>query len=89
MDGIGRLALQCDKLALLRWFISLLKSLSKGDPVAVSVRAQCLAALEDEASEASALLSRLREGTSRQDIVVSAIGQAQQAIALSIERPIR
>ena len=57
-------------------------SLSKCEgPLAVSVRAQCLAALEDEGSEASTLLSRLREQElSRQKIVVGAVGQVQQAI---------
>ncbi len=57
-------------------------SLSKcDDPVAISVRAQCLAALEDEGWEASTLLSRLRESElSRQNIVVGAVGQVQQAI---------
>jgi uncharacterized membrane protein YccC len=57
-------------------------SLSKCDnPVAISIRAQCLAAIEDEGSEASTLLSRLRESEmSRQNIVVGAVGQVQQAM---------
>ncbi|MEK1925157.1 MAG: FUSC family protein [Rhizobium giardinii] len=57
-------------------------SLSKGEgPVAVSVRAQCLAALEDEGSEASTLLSELRASElSRQHMVVGAVGQVEQAI---------
>ncbi|MBB3149542.1 putative membrane protein YccC [Phyllobacterium trifolii] len=57
-------------------------SLSKcEDPIAVSVRAQCLAALDDEELEASTLLSRLRESElSRQNIVVGAVAQVQQAI---------
>ncbi|UXN58621.1 FUSC family protein [Phyllobacterium zundukense] len=57
-------------------------SLSKcDDPIAVSVRAQCLAALDDEESEASTRLSRLRESElSRQNIDVGAVGQVQQAI---------
>jgi uncharacterized membrane protein YccC len=51
------------------------------NPVAVSVRAQCLAAIEDDGSEASALLSELRESElSHQNIVVGAVGPVQQAI---------
>ena len=52
------------------------------DPIAVSVRAQCLAALEDEGTEASmTLLSRLRETElSRQNIIVGAVGQVQHAM---------
>ena len=52
-----------------------------GDPVKVSVKAQCLAALEEEESKASTVLSELRQSElSRQNIVVGAIGQIQQAI---------
>ena len=83
-DGRHRVAgARSAMLALLEMVYQLRRlSLSKCEgPVAVSVRAQCLAALEDEASEASTLLSRLRElELSRQNIVVSAVGQVQQAI---------
>jgi uncharacterized membrane protein YccC len=51
------------------------------DPLAVSVRTQCLAALDGNGSKASAALSELRVSEmSRQNIVVGAIGQVQQAI---------
>ena len=83
-DGGHRAAGARSALLALVEMVYLLRRLSLSkceDPIAVSVRAQCLAALEDEGSEAWTLLSRLRESElSRQNIVVGAVGQVQQAI---------
>src|SRR5258705_7944025 len=60
-----------------RW----LSLLERGDPLAVSIRDQCLAALNGTRSEARGFLARLRDDElSRRDVTVAAIGQIQQAV---------
>jgi uncharacterized membrane protein YccC len=84
VDGRYRAAGARSAMMALLEMVYLLRRLSLSkceDPIAVSVRAQCLAALGDEESEASTRLSRLRESElSRQNIDVGAVGQVQQAI---------
>src|SRR5712691_7736241 len=61
--------------------VRLLSLLERGDPLAVTIRDQCLAALDGDRSEALALLVRLRdEELSRPDATIAAIGQIQQAL---------
>ena len=61
--------------------VRLLRLLAYGDPLAVTVKDQCLAALDDHHVEALALLKKLREiELSRPDIVAEAVCQIQQAI---------
>jgi uncharacterized membrane protein YccC len=61
--------------------VRLLDLLERGDPLAVTIRDQCLAALEGNRSEALALLLRLRDDElSRPDTTIAAIGQIQQAL---------
>jgi uncharacterized membrane protein YccC len=61
--------------------VRLLSLLERGDPLAATIRDQCLAALEGNRSEALALLVRLREEElSRPDATIAAIGQIQQAL---------
>jgi len=61
--------------------VRLLSLLERGDPLAVTIRDQCLAALEGNRSEALAFLARLRDDElSRPDVTVAAIGQIQQAL---------
>jgi uncharacterized membrane protein YccC len=61
--------------------VRLLNLLERGDPLAVTIRDQCLAALDGNRSEALALLVRLRDDElSRPDATIAAIGQIQQAI---------
>jgi uncharacterized membrane protein YccC len=61
--------------------VRLLSLLERGDPLAVTIRNQCLAALDGNRSEALTLLARLRdEELSRPDATVAAIGQIQQAL---------
>jgi uncharacterized membrane protein YccC len=61
--------------------IRLLRLLARGDPLAVTIKDQCLAALDDHHSEALAFLTKLRETElSRPDIVVGAVWQIQQAV---------
>jgi uncharacterized membrane protein YccC len=61
--------------------VRLLSLLERGDPLAVTVRHQCLAALDGNRSEALALLVRLRDDElSRLDATIAAIGQIQQAL---------
>ena len=61
--------------------VRLLSLLERGDPLAVTIRDQCLAALDGNRSEALALLARLRDDElSRPDATVAAIGQIQQAL---------
>jgi uncharacterized membrane protein YccC len=61
--------------------VRLLNLLEPGDPLAVTVRNQCLAALDGNRSEALALLVRLRDDElSRPDATIAAIGQIQQAL---------
>lgn len=61
--------------------VRLLRLLAHGDPKAVTIRDQCLAAIDDHHSEALAFLTKLRETElSRPDIVVGAVWQIQQAV---------
>src|SRR5216683_1077902 len=61
--------------------VRLLRLLAHGDPLAVTVKDQCLAALDDHHAEAFAFLKKLREiELSRPDIVVGAVWQIQQAV---------
>ena len=61
--------------------VRLLNLLERGDPLAVTIRNQCLAALEGNRSEALAFLATLRDDElSRPDATVAAIGQIQQAL---------
>ncbi len=61
--------------------VRLLRLLAHSDPLATTVRDQCLAALDDHDSEAIALLTKLREiELSRPDIVVGTVWQIQQAV---------
>ena len=61
--------------------VRLLSLLAHGDPLAVTVKDQCLAALDDHHAEALAFLTKLREiELSRPDIVAGAVWQIQQAI---------
>jgi uncharacterized membrane protein YccC len=61
--------------------VRLLSLLAHGDPVAVTVKNQCLAALDGHDAEALAFLTKLREAElSRPDIVVGAVWQIQQAV---------
>src|SRR5882672_10260538 len=61
--------------------LRLLRLLAHGDPLAVTIKEQCLAALDDRHAEAFAFLTKLREiELSRPDIVVGAVWQIQQAI---------
>jgi uncharacterized membrane protein YccC len=61
--------------------VRLLNLLTHGDPLAVTIRDQCLAALDSHHSEALAFLTRLREvELSRPDIVGGAVWQIQQAV---------
>jgi hypothetical protein len=61
--------------------VRLLSLLAHGDPLAVTIRDQCLAAIDDYHSEALVCLTKLRETElSRPDIVVGAVWQIQQAV---------
>jgi uncharacterized membrane protein YccC len=61
--------------------VRLLSLLGRDDPLAVTIRAQCLAALDGNRSEARALLVRLRDDElARPDATIAAVGQIQQAI---------
>jgi uncharacterized membrane protein YccC len=61
--------------------VRLLRLLAHGDPLAITVRDQCLAALDGHHAEALAFLTRLREiELSRPDIVAGAVWQIQQAV---------
>ena len=61
--------------------VRLLSLLERGDPLAVTIRDQCLAALDGSRSEALALLVRLRgDELLRPDATIAAIGQIQQAL---------
>ena len=61
--------------------VRLLSLLERGDPLAVTIRNQCLAALHGNRSETLALLVRLRDDElSRPDAAIAAIGQIQQAL---------
>src|SRR5207237_9669421 len=61
--------------------VRLLSLLERGDPLAVTIRDQCLSALDGNRSEALTLLARLRDDElSRPDATVAAIGQIQQAL---------
>jgi uncharacterized membrane protein YccC len=60
--------------------VRLLSLLERGDHLAVTIRDQCLAALDGNRSEALAFLVRLRDDElSRPDATIAAIGQIQQA----------
>jgi len=61
--------------------VRLLSLLAHGDPLAVTVKDQCLAALDDHHAEAFAFLKRLSEiELSGPDIVAEAVWQIQQAV---------
>ncbi len=61
--------------------VRLLSLLQRGDPLAVTVKDQCLAALDGNRAEALAFLARLRDDElSRPDATVAAMGQIQQAL---------
>src|SRR5882672_6464960 len=61
--------------------VRLLSLLGRGDPLAVTIRDQCLAALDGDRTKALALLVRLRDDElSRADATIAAIAQIQQAI---------
>jgi uncharacterized membrane protein YccC len=61
--------------------VRLLSLLVRGDPLAVTIKDQCLAALDGYHSEALGFLTKLREiELSRPDIVAGAVWQIQQAI---------
>ena len=61
--------------------VRLLSLLQRGDPLAVTIRNQCLAALDGDRPEVLALLVRLRDDElSRPDATIAAIGQIQQAL---------
>jgi uncharacterized membrane protein YccC len=61
--------------------VRLLSLLERGDPFAVTIRDQGLAALDGNRLEALAFLARLRDDElSRTDVTVAAIGQIQQAL---------
>ncbi|MBR1153984.1 FUSC family protein [Bradyrhizobium sp. JYMT SZCCT0428] len=61
--------------------VRLVSLLERGDPLAATIRDQCLAALDGDRSEALRFLARLRDDElSRPDATVAAIGQIQQAI---------
>jgi uncharacterized membrane protein YccC len=61
--------------------VRLLSLLERGDPLAVTIRDQCLAALDGNRSEALTFLARLRDDElSRPDATVASIGQIQQAL---------
>jgi len=62
--------------------LRLLRFLAYGDPLAITIKDQCLAALDDDHhAEALALLTKLREiELSRPDIVVGVVWQIQQAV---------
>jgi uncharacterized membrane protein YccC len=63
--------------------VRLLRLLAKGDPSTVTIKDQCLAALDGHCSDALAFLTKLREiEVSRPDIVVGAVWQIQQAVRL-------
>jgi uncharacterized membrane protein YccC len=61
--------------------VRLLSLLAHGDPLAITVRDRCLAALDDHHAEAIYRLTKLREiELSRPDIVAGAVWQIQQAL---------
>jgi uncharacterized membrane protein YccC len=61
--------------------VRLVSLLERGDPLAVTIRNQCLAALDGNRPQALAFLATLRDDElSRPDATVAAIGQIQQAI---------
>jgi uncharacterized membrane protein YccC len=61
--------------------VRLFSLLERGDPLAVTIRDQCLAALDGNRSEALAFLAGLRDDElSRPNATVAAIGQIQHAL---------
>jgi uncharacterized membrane protein YccC len=61
--------------------VRLLSLLERGDPLAVTIRHQCLAALDGDHSEALVFLAGLRDAElSQPDVTIAAIGQIQQAL---------
>jgi uncharacterized membrane protein YccC len=83
-DGLHRAAgARSAMLALVEIIqrVRLLSLPARGDPLAVTVKDQCLAALDGHHAEALAFLISLRAiELSRPDIVVAAVWQVQQAI---------
>jgi uncharacterized membrane protein YccC len=63
--------------------VRLLRLLARGDPLAVTVKDQCLAALDGHHAEAFGFLKKLREiELSRPEIVAEAVWQIQQGVRL-------
>lgn len=61
--------------------VRLLSLHGRGDPLAITVRNQCLAALDGRCSEALALLTGLRDDElSRPDATIAAVGRIQHAL---------
>jgi uncharacterized membrane protein YccC len=61
--------------------VRLLSLFERGDPLAVTIRNQCLVALEGDRSEAMAFLASMRDAEmSHPDVTIAAVGQIQQAI---------
>ena len=61
--------------------VRLLRLLAHGDPLAITIKDQCLAAIDGHHTEALAFLTKLREiELSRPDIVAGAVWQIQQAV---------
>jgi uncharacterized membrane protein YccC len=61
--------------------VRLLSLLERGDPLAVTIRDQCLDALDGNRSETLGFFVRLRDDElSRPDATIAAIGQIQQAV---------
>ena len=61
--------------------VRLLSLLGRGDPLAITIRDQCLAALDGNRAEALVFLARLRAAElARPDLTIAAVGQIQQAL---------
>jgi uncharacterized membrane protein YccC len=61
--------------------LRLLRLLALGDPLAITIKNQCLAAIDGHHAEALAFLTKLREiELSRPDLVAGAVWQIQQAV---------
>ncbi len=60
--------------------VRLLRFLAHGDPLVITVKDQCLAALDDHHAEAFVFLKKLREIETRPGAVVGVVWQIQQAV---------